>query len=280
MIRHYRAFHLEHEYRFDDECSEQYHKIMELPGIEPGKFGAPGVSDDDLRFGIGEIVYKHMRRYRSSAFWRDRRHPKGSVPEDYFDNLKKCMEDAERALPLLEEVIFGLLKLDGEHWSELLSINAVMDLRVGTAPTVDGDHSTLLNRLIDASNVLVATQGFMELAIGDALPSGKRGHPKVRYVVPTAELLVLWFRLTGQPPVTTTKRVDNDFVAPSTQFIKLCLTMIEPKISMTNVATSITRAFDALDYMIEEAGDRPIRTDQMFWLLLQRVAASKEKTQK
>jgi len=118
--------------------------------------------------------------------------------------------------------------------------------------------------------------GFHEAC--NSLRSGERGQPKVRYVLPAAELLVLWFRLTGQPPVTTTKREGNDFVAPSSEFIKLCLTMIEPTISMAKVATSITRAFDALDYMIEKAGDRPIQTDQTFWLQLEQAVTSKEKS--
>jgi hypothetical protein len=66
--------------------------------------------------------------------------------------------------------------------------------------------------------------------------------------------------------------VGNDFVAPSSQFTKLCLTMIQPTISLANVATSITRSLDALDYMIEIAGDHPIQTDEPFWLRLEQAA--------
>jgi hypothetical protein len=279
MRRHRRAFLLANEYRFDGEFSEQYHRIRKLPGIEPSKFGAVGVSDDDLRFGIGEIVYKYMRRYRSDAFWKDRRHPEEvGIPEDYFENLKQCKHDAELAAPLLEAVISGLTKLDGDHWGDLLGLNAVtMQLKARMAP-IDSNPGTFLNRLREATNAMVVIQSFMKLAIGNVLHSGKRGGPKVRYVLPAAELLVLWFRLTGQPPVTTTKKVGGDFDRPSTEFIKLCLRMIEPTISMANVATSVTRAFDALDYMIEIAGDRPIQTDQTFWLLLEQAATSEEKS--
>jgi hypothetical protein len=273
MRRHRRAFLLDNEYRFDDEFSKQYQRIKKLSGIEPGKFGAAGVSDDDLRFGIGEIVYKHMRRFRSKEFWRDRGHPEVSVPEDYFENLRKCMNDAEVAMPLLKEVMSGLIKLDGNHWSGLLGAIAQL------VPTI-GSPQTLLTRLVETYNAMGIIKVFTEVALGSALPSGARGQPKVRYVLPAAELLVLWFRLTDQPPVTTTKREGNDFVAPSSEFIKLCLTMIQPTITMANVATSITRAFDALDYMIEIAGDRPVQTDQKFWLLLEQAATSKERAEK
>jgi hypothetical protein len=265
MRRHRRAFLLENEYRFDDELSEQYQRIKKLSGIAPGKFGAVGVSDDDLRFGIGEIVYKHMRRFRSKDFWQGRGHPEVSVPEDYFENLKECMRDAELARPLLEGVISGLSKLDGNHWAGL---NAGI---VQLVPTIVNPQ-TLFTRLRETSNAMVVIKAFAEVALGSALPSGGRGQPKVRYVLPAAELLVLWFRLTGQAPVTTITRVGNDFVAPSSQFTKLCLTMIQPTISLANVATSITRSLDALDYMIEIAGDHPIQTDEPFWLRLEQAA--------
>src|SRR5271163_4333428 len=63
--RRRRVFLLEHAYRFDDELQ----KIKKLSGIKPSKDGAGGVPDDDLRFEIGEIVYKYLRRYNSKAFW-------------------------------------------------------------------------------------------------------------------------------------------------------------------------------------------------------------------
>jgi hypothetical protein len=278
--RRRRAFLLEHAYRFDDEFSEQYQKIRKLPGIKPGNKGEGGVPDDDLRFEIGEIVYKYLRRYNSKAFWKNRHSlpPEAEAllyPDDYFENLRKCMHDAEAAAPLLEAVMSGLAKLDADHWSLLLQLKARM-----TPTIVDTSYETFLARLSETRNVMVAIQGFMELAIGNALPSGERGHPRARYVLPAAELLVLWFRLTGQPPVTTTTREGKDFVRPSTEFTKLCLTMIEPTISMANVATSITRALDALDYMIESAGDRPIKTNRAFWLLLEQAIISKEKSKK
>jgi len=264
---------LEHEYRFDEEFSTQYQKIKKLHGIKPDKDGAGGVSDDDLRFEIGDIVYKYLRRYNSKAFWKERHNLPSQLeaflhPEDYFENLRKCMRDAELAATQLEAVISGLAKLDGDHWSLLLPRIA------------DTSPQTFFARLIKTSAAMVAIQDFMKLAIGNALRSGGPGQPKVRYVLPAAELLVLWFRLTGQPPVTTTKREQNDFVAPSSEFIKFCLTMIEPTISMAKVATSITRAFDALDYMIEKAGDHPIQTDQAFWLQLEQAVTSKEKSEK
>jgi hypothetical protein len=278
--RRRRAFLLEHEYRFDNEFSTQYQKIKKLHGIKPDSDGAGGVSDDDLRFGIGEIVYKYWRRYNPEDFYKRLLNPgydvpKGLVvPDDYFKNLERCMHAAEGAVPLLDEVVLGLVKLDGDHLNQLLL------LKERVAPNLAHvDAKSFLTHLQETSIFLGIIPGFAKLAIGDALPSGGQGHPKVRYVRPTAELLILWFKLTGRLPVTTTKKTGDEFVSPSSEFVRLCLTMIEPTISSANVATSITRAFDALDYMIEIAGDQPIQVDHAFWLMLELAAAavSKEK---
>ncbi len=263
--------------RFPNDISAQYQQIKKLEGIKPGKDGAGGVPDDDLRFEVGHIVEKYQRRYNPSSIFRKLPNLPPEIQKSlsnvYWENLQDCMRDAEEAVSRLRAVIKGLEKLDGDHRSLLLQRMA--------ATTRDTSLKTFLDRLMKPTvDAMVEIQDFMRLAIGNVLPSGGSGQPKVRYVLPAAELLVLWFRLTGQPPVTTTKRVGNDFVAPSSEFIKLCLMMIEPTISMKNVATSITKAFDALDHMIENAGDHPIQTNEAFWLVLEQAVTSEEKSEK
>jgi hypothetical protein len=67
--RRRRPFLFEHACRFDNDVSVQYQQIKKLEGIKPGKGGAGGVPDDDLRFEVGHIVEKYQRRYNPSSLW-------------------------------------------------------------------------------------------------------------------------------------------------------------------------------------------------------------------
>jgi hypothetical protein len=123
--------------------------------------------------------------------------------------------------------------------------------------------------------IIEVIPGFMKDAIGDAFNSGKQGHPRAPYVLPAAELLTLSLRLTGQPPVTTTKKAGNEFISPSTEFVRLCLTMIKPEIKMAEVATSITRAFNAIDRMFEMVGNDAIPSEEL-WRRLEQVVVERK----
>jgi hypothetical protein len=124
--RRRRPFLFEHACRFDNDVPVQYQQIKKLEGIKPGKGGAGGVPDDDLRFEVGHIVEKYQRRYNPSSLWRKLPNLPPEIQKSlsnvYWENLQECMHDAEEAVSLLRAVIKGLEKLDGDHRSQLLRL--------------------------------------------------------------------------------------------------------------------------------------------------------------
>jgi hypothetical protein len=73
-----------------------------------------------------------------------------------------------------------------------------------------------------------------------------RGQPPIPYWRETYMLSKLWKKLTGRPVQTAkgkilTKGGKTEGVRPSTEFIRLCLKMIMPGITISNVRTLINR---------------------------------------
>jgi hypothetical protein len=255
-----RAFLLEHDYLFHKDFPEQYRRIKGLPFIKPDKDGG-GVSDDDLRFEMGEIVYFNQRRYS----------------DGYLKNIEECIGCANAAARLLDYALADLCKLDGHHLNLLLRIMAkVLPNRGEISP------ESLQAEVKQASNLMDLICNFLRILSGETLRTGL-GQPLVPYVLPTYELMMLWTRLTGRAPVTPKGRrmgANKEYESgqPSTEFVRLCLTMIDPAVTLANAETCIKKVFSLMDGVIEFLAECPGQTDSLDHYLIMLFKTAEETT--
>jgi hypothetical protein len=224
-----RRFLLEHAYHFK-EFQGILGQIKKLPGIE----GV--VSDGDLRWGLGQIVETHRRRYEGN----------------YFEKVRQCVDEAKALSDRLRSMLEMLAGLDATHmqeWMQWLALFSSQRFTPTTRKRLGLDKIELmkvLEQIAILSSVMKLHWMSLMLATGVGLdePQPRRGRPALPYTAPTGELAALWEELTNKPAVSpkgTAQGKDGTEEAsqPSTQFIYLALKMIHSNVTVSNAMTSI-----------------------------------------
>jgi len=156
--------------------------------------------------------------------------------------LRKCEEQLGDAVQLLEEICNTLHRLDIGYIDFLLTALSLHPLEeneeISFANELDQIQLTRA-RLLRLKFGLIGATGAERKAEG-------RSRPRLPFLIPTLELMELWESITEQKVVSpkgmSASKSGAEAVQPSTEFIRLGLTMIEPTVTLSNVFTSIKNA--------------------------------------
>jgi hypothetical protein len=194
------------------------------------------ISEEELKLRLGDIIYVARRLHND---------------EDYRNNLVRCINNAATAGKRLGELHDGILRLEFIHMDAgfqlVLSAGCAETESVLKATQVANGRGQLL-WLIKFMSGLVESIGI-SLSLITQQPETKRGrgYPALPYHQETCELLQLWLVITGKAAVTPKGKAKGhagkeEGVQDSTEFIRLCLEMIDPKMTVSNAHTLIKNA--------------------------------------
>jgi hypothetical protein len=214
-------------FKFDDDHPQEFQKLKSLLNNRAIKF-----DEEELRYELGDIVYSFGRRYRDL---------------DYAANIALLEQQAAAAASALSEAHRAVQSIDGNHL-ELFN-NLIAELLPELAQ--DMQFPQLINE-IELMSLKAHVIAFAVRAVTstETKPRG-RSRPTLPYQMPTFQLIDLWEALTGEPVATpkgTAKGTDgrpDEAAQPSTEFVRLALKMIDPKITAANAVTSIKKALSA-----------------------------------
>jgi hypothetical protein len=184
---------------------------------------------------IGEVVYLHHGRYKNGK---------------YLTRIKNCIAEAQAAGESANKVLQNMLFLDLGHIESLMFIVCeVFGAELG--PTFQGiNYIDFLKKIQNTILLLYICNSALTLATGLTPDKPKRGRPRLPYQHSTVELMSVWESLTGHPVVVPKGVVEGpkqqpQSPQPSTEFIRLCLKMIDPSMTFSNAMTSIKNALTA-----------------------------------
>jgi hypothetical protein len=225
-VAHYREIVLRHEYLFDGDLRSEYEKAKQLVQNHNS-----AISDDEFRFRLGEIVYLHRRRH--------------SNPE-YNKKIDQLVKNANTATELIGRIWDDLAQLDHEYRNVVLRIASRLISEEITAMSPDlAERKTQLAQLIVfAEHISSVFHQALELGthVIREVPSSTK--PKSPYGLEAYKLSELWFFLTGEQ-VVYPRAVEGE-VSPhdSTEFVRLCIKMIDSKCTRAQAHTSMINARD------------------------------------
>jgi hypothetical protein len=225
--------HFAEFYKFDKESSTEFQMLKDVLT----KKLSTELPDDDLKVAIGGVIYSGKRLYRDKPYKkllvdviRNAYAPEILIGKIYDqmrliddDYLEGCLDHVE-------------LSLSGEDKKNFLAI-----------PFSDEGRVPMLMRFTK-----LAMQG-LSLILSDITGNPEKGmtrsRPPIPYVTETARLMDVWHDLTGEDALFPKGRAPGakgEWVSPqpSTEFVRLCLKMIDPKITLSNAQTLIKNARD------------------------------------
>jgi hypothetical protein len=225
----YRERALKHEYRFDRDFPHEYKKAKELIV----RYNSD-ISDDELRFRLGEIVYLHRKCHNDL---------------DYKSKLKECINNAKTASDLADKIWEDIVKADHEYRDVVLSITRRLfsDKFGGDLAGFTGKKGQELGPLTVAGHILRTYHLALELGNRYLYDSPSLTRPKTPYMLEAFKLIELWFFLTGERALypkgkAKGKGKESEAKQDSTEFVRLCIKMIDPNSELSKVHTSIKRA--------------------------------------
>jgi hypothetical protein len=136
--------------------------------------------------------------------------------------------------------------------------------------------ASLFSKVKETSILMSVIQAFLKFITAETSKSD-RGRPSLPYIIPTVQLMILWSDLTGRSVVTPKRKTrgakkSGESEQPSTEFVRLCLSMIDPKVSLSNAETSIKKALPILrrawKFRAEHPDLNPNDPFDYFWLAL------------
>jgi hypothetical protein len=194
------------------------------------KWGAQ-VSDDELALELGRIIYPAKPLQMNDKYQR---------------LLREFSDDASTASAAIFRVQSRLNKIDTYHLSECF---AFMSMFSDVAREDWGGMivpEKLYRSINDAGELLDQMGRWIDFVTDYPGKKKGRGQPPIPYWRETLALLKMWEELTGRPVLTAKGKLvaqggRTEGVQPSTEFIRLCLKMIMPGITLSNVHTLINR---------------------------------------
>jgi hypothetical protein len=218
-----KSYLLHDVYRFGNDFPREYTKVK----IILGRYC--DLSDEELRWHLGQIIYVY-RGYNDAVA---------------LNTLDKCISNAKRAANSLDQ-FYSMMPTVHFMYADL-SLKLAYD-----AHSKDDDTGMLLGDYREIPALIKTTKLVMRslyeslgyLADRDPTISAQPGRPPIRYVFETYLLMRLWSNLTHKKVVypkgkEKDKKGEDEALQHSTEFIRLCLKMINPKITLSNAQTCI-----------------------------------------
>jgi hypothetical protein len=183
--------------------------------------------NDKLRYELADFVYGYRRDQPRSEYRKQ--------ATELEDKVKELIDNLDSVLRMIEN-------LDSQYNRRMVEF-------MTKSPLEDDVNYNLGHVLRDLENAQTVASYF-RLAIHaatrfEAKPSG-RSRPPLPQFVPAVQLMDLWERLTGTEVVTpkgvAAGKNKPEATQPSTEFVRLGLKMIDPKITPANTMTLIKRA--------------------------------------
>jgi hypothetical protein len=214
------------------EFPVQFSKLKQLLS----KHQKSNVTDEDIKSSIGRIVYTAKSLYKD---------------QKYRHNLVQCINNSSAAADIIGQLYHNMQILDPDY------LEACLDMTMNTfSPYEDKMFRSLqpMNHK-DRLAIMMYLAQYVLKGIGLSLsyltqrPEKKRGRgqPPVPYVPETYRLMIEWESWTGKSAVTPKKMADlshgeDQGHQASTEFVRLCLKMIDSEISAAEARTCITNA--------------------------------------
>jgi hypothetical protein len=216
---------------------EEFKELCQIPPIHGN-----AILMDEVKRSLGEIVFRYHRQF--------------SEQKDYYVRIEQCIKCAESAENLLQKLFDLFLGMDTEHRGATLAVANMIDSKRFPDQT-DREFVGSLTAIMDTMRLL-----SVSVQIGTGVPSTKptRGRPVSPFIRPAQDLIEAWESITAQPmkdidgfwikhvrtPRPFAKGKDKNResspVEHSTAFIRICFKMINPKITNSQVITSIKHA--------------------------------------
>jgi len=189
----------------------EWKQIVLLPDIN-------SVSPNVLTEALGPIIYRHRRMF-SDKTW--------------VENIKSFIQAADATVAHLDSMRIVLTKLDQQHRASFMIGIEWLEDAVNLPPS-----ERTLASVIACLSKLRKQLFVYRIALSMATGITEKGQPKTQaYFLPTWELMDVWQSLTGQPvgsPKGSASTKNDEPKAATqdpTEFIRLCLLMIDPAIT-------------------------------------------------
>jgi hypothetical protein len=221
----YQNIVLTHEYLFDRDFPEEYEKVKALI-----KKYNTDITDDELRFKLGELVYRHRRRHSD---------PKYKKRIDDIVNNAKLVSD------LISKMWDDLAQVDHEYRDLVLAITnkSISKNAIGIDfPGSSGKKLRVAQSIAIAQHIVSSFHQALELGEKVTFVRASLTRPKTPYTLEAYTLSELWFILTGQQVVYPKSVQGEASPHDSTEFVRLCVKMIDAKSTRSQVHISIIRA--------------------------------------
>jgi hypothetical protein len=190
------------------------------------------ISDGQLSLELEKIIYPAKLLHKD---------------DEYRELVREFSKNALIASIAIEDVQSQLYKIDPRHMRECFKLMSIFLASRKDVYELFPISTDKMFDTIDLAGSLVGEMGRWINAVTDhPNKKGERGQPKIPYWRETLMLFKMWEKLTGRPVQTAKgKIVTKDGVTEgkqaSTEFIRLCLKMIMPGITLSNVCTLINR---------------------------------------
>jgi hypothetical protein len=216
----------------DTASPVEYRKLKELLSKHQTRI----ITDEEIKADIGKIIYTAKSLHKDKT---------------YRDNLVQCIDSSTAVANLIGQLYSNMRGLDPDY------LEACLDMALDTF----SPYERKMFRLFHTTNnndrlvIMMYFTQYVLKGIGLGLscltqrPEKKRGRgqPPVPYVLETWKLILLWHSWTGKSALTPKKLAklsygEDQGHQPSTEFVRLCLKMIDPEITPAEVRTCITNA--------------------------------------
>ena len=249
---------LERASKFHVDFPAEFPKIKQLVK----KHSIEEFRDDDealeglIRHRLGRIVYGMTRRYRDPEYTKN------------ISYLKKLTADVAINLDKLAE---SMLRLDDIHTEDFgNAIAAYEKLKLEVFVSKNRGNDMFSEVLLEIESMSRKAQLIAIGVRGITAPESKsegRSRPRLPYLRPTTLLMKEWEALTGKGVVAPKGITEGEADQPSTEFIRLALKMIDPKVTAANTITSIKTALATNKKIKALTANKPIAADILLQIL-------------